>query len=150
MAKRTRQAGRRPTPKRPSSSRPAVSRPIADAPQPAAQPNVLADSRPANVLSSPRGAGLTEDEVARAAELEAQLVAEEREAEDAAKRTTARSRDDDVVRVADVNAPLSVRAAHEYAYVARDVRRIVVTGGLMVAILAVLYVLIEVMRVVKL
>ena len=43
----------------------------------------------------------------------------------------------------DVNAPLRVRASHEYAYVARDVRRIVLTGGIMVAILAVLAILIN-------
>ncbi len=49
----------------------------------------------------------------------------------------------------DVNAPLKVRAAHEYAYVARDVRRIILTGGLMIAILAVLAVLINVLGVVS-
>jgi CHASE3 domain sensor protein len=48
----------------------------------------------------------------------------------------------------DVNAPLRVRAAHEYAYVARDVRRIVVTGGIMVAILAVIAVLVNVVGVI--
>jgi hypothetical protein len=43
-----------------------------------------------------------------------------------------------------------VRASHEYAYVARDVRRILLTGGLMVAILAVLAILINVMGVITL
>ena len=50
----------------------------------------------------------------------------------------------------DINAPLSVRMAHEYAYVARDVRRILLTGGLMVAILAVLAILVNVLGVVTL
>jgi len=40
--------------------------------------------------------------------------------------------------------------SHEYAYVARDVRRILLTGGLMVAILAVLAILINVLGVIKL
>ena len=47
------------------------------------------------------------------------------------------------------NAPLSVRMAHEYAYVARDVRHILLTAGLMVAILAVLAILINVLGVIK-
>jgi hypothetical protein len=42
-----------------------------------------------------------------------------------------------------------VRMAHEYAYVARDVRRILLTAGLMVAILAVLAVLINVLGVIS-
>jgi hypothetical protein len=49
----------------------------------------------------------------------------------------------------DVNAPLAVRASKEYAYVARDVRRIVVTALLMVGILAVIDVLVNVAGVVK-
>jgi len=40
--------------------------------------------------------------------------------------------------------PLSVRASHEYAYVARDVRRIGLTAGLMFAILAAIWVLVNV------
>jgi len=55
-----------------------------------------------------------------------------------------------VIPQGDVNAPLSVRMSHEYAYVARDVRRILLTAGLMVAILAVLAVLINVAHVIKL
>jgi hypothetical protein len=39
--------------------------------------------------------------------------------------------------------------AHEYAYVARDVRRIMLTAGLMVAILAVLAILINVLGVIS-
>ena len=63
-----------------------------------------------------------------------------------------RSRGDaeDVHRVGDVNAPLKVRAATEYAYVARDVRRIAITGGLMLAILATLHVLVNVLEVISL
>jgi hypothetical protein len=45
---------------------------------------------------------------------------------------------------------LSVRAAHEYAYVARDVKRIALTASLMVAILAVLHILVNVLGVITL
>ncbi|HYN70415.1 MAG TPA: hypothetical protein VEX41_09415, partial [Candidatus Eisenbacteria bacterium] len=54
----------------------------------------------------------------------------------------------DLPAAGDINVPLSVRAAHEYAYVARDVRRILLTGGLMVAILAALHILVNVLGVV--
>ncbi len=39
--------------------------------------------------------------------------------------------------------PLSVRAAEEYAYVKRDIRRITIVGGLLFGILAVLQVLVN-------
>jgi hypothetical protein len=42
--------------------------------------------------------------------------------------------------------PLSVRAADEYAYVKRDVRRIALVGGFLIAILAVLEVLVNGMK----
>jgi len=44
---------------------------------------------------------------------------------------------------------LAARAAEEYGYVVRDVRRILRVGGLMVAVLAVFFVLIDLMRVIK-
>jgi hypothetical protein len=53
----------------------------------------------------------------------------------------------DAAVAGDAGAPLSIRAAHEYAYVARDVRRIVGTAGLMLAILAGLWVLVNVVGV---
>jgi hypothetical protein len=96
---------------------------------------------------------LTPDEEARAAELEAQIVAEERAAEQASRRSRERARDRDEsvapVRGRDL-PPLSVRAAEEYAYVRRDVLRIVRVGGSLLLVLAVLYVLIDVARVVTL
>ncbi len=99
------------------------------------------------------GSSLTEAEVQRAAQLEAEANARERDAIAASLRRQAAARTDDRDRVAargDVNAPLSVRMAHEYAYVARDVRRILLTASLMVAILAVLAILINVLGVIKL
>ena len=56
----------------------------------------------------------------------------------------ARSRGMDVAVAGDATAPLSVRAAHEYAYVARDVRRIGLTAGLMFAILAGIWVVVNI------
>ena len=59
-------------------------------------------------------------------------------------RRRARRSNIDVSVAADAAAPLSVRAAHEYAYVARDVRRIGLTAGLMFAILAGIWLLVNV------
>ncbi len=89
-----------------------------------------------------RSGGLTSAEVARAAELEAELVEREREAIADNARRRARTRGLDLTVAGDASTPLSVRASHEYAYVARDVRRIVITAALMFGILAVLWVLV--------
>ncbi len=82
---------------------------------------------------------LTPEEEARAAEIEARLVAAERSAEEAARRQV-RGR-----APAEREAPvrtgsIAVRASEEYAYVARDVRRIALIGGSLVALLIVLWV----------
>ena len=154
MAKRTRYAGR-PSGRRPSSSRPLKSPPTraplasTDAVNPV---DVDIDlDRPAGAHPLVRTSGLTEAEVQRAAELEAEVTARERAAISESIRRRARGHSPEAnVLAGDVNAPLSVRAAHEYAYVARDVRRILLTGGLMVAILAVLAILINVMGVITL
>ena len=113
--------------------------------------------RPASRLGAPAqrpvrpSSSLTADEEARAAELEAQIVAEEKAAEQAARRgrDRARQREDVVVGRRDL-APLSIRAAEEYAYVRRDVLRIVRVGGGLLLILAILFVLIDVARVISL
>lgn len=90
-----------------------------------------------------RSSGLTDAELQRAAELESELVAREREAIADNARRRARTRGLDVAVAGDAGAPLSVRASHEYAYVARDVRRILVTASIMFGILAVLWVLVN-------
>ena len=136
MAKRSRVSGRpaqrRPS-GRPSSRPPGAARPTAQVPTPPPIP----------------AASLTDAELARAAELEAELVAEEKAA--TAARETARR----ATRVRGYagpvsNEPLSVRMAHEYAYVARDVRRIGLTAILMAMILAILAVLVDILGIVKL
>jgi hypothetical protein len=81
---------------------------------------------------TPRPTSLTAEEEARAAQLEAAIVAEERQAEEAQQRTrTRRTVDEEAAR------PVSnlTTSADEYAYVARDVRRIALVGGSLVALL---------------
>ena len=119
MAKRTRYPGR------PAAHRPATK------------------AAPSGALPV-RGGGLTDAELQRAAELEAQLVTREREAIAENARRRARTRGLDVTVAGDASAPLSVRAAHEYAYVARDVRRILITASVIFGILAVLWLVVNV------
>jgi hypothetical protein len=156
MAKRTRYPNR-------TSSRAAAKRPVRPAassiaPAPAApQPAPPLDDIDTSLESFDdmpvrSASSLTEAEVQRAEQLEAEATAREREAIAASLRRQAAARNQELGAVprADINAPLSVRMSHEYAYVARDVRRILLTASLMVAILAVLAILINVLGVIKL
>lgn len=88
--------------------------------------------------------GLTADEEARAADLESQILAQERSAQ--ADRPRAEAVDVPLPRA---SSPLAVKAAAEYAYVSRDVRRIVRIGGSMLGILAAVFVLVKVLHVVN-
>ncbi len=100
--------------------------------RPAAKPTVGT----AEVARPPEA--LTDAEEARAAELEAAIVAEERQAE--ATRQRARvARTSDPIAAARPSSVLSISAAEEYAYVARDVRRITIVGGGIVVFLIVLW-----------
>jgi hypothetical protein len=159
MAKRTRYPNRTSSraAKRPARPAGGATAPVREPILPAAEPidfgasDQAFDDMPIDMPVGSLG-GLTEDEVRRAEQLEAEATARERAAiADSLRRQALRG--ETAERVAargDVNAPLSVRMAHEYAYVARDVRRILLTAGLMVAILAVLAVLINVAHVIKL
>jgi hypothetical protein len=111
-----------------------------------------ARTAPAQAAAPRPPSSLTEEEAARAAALEAELVAQEKAAARAraaaqAARVRRGGRDIDPALY---DQPLSVRAAHEYAYVGRDIRRIAITAALMLAILAVLAILINVMAVIQL
>src|SRR4051794_13640687 len=103
------------------------------------------DRRPASPAAAPttqRSGGLSDAELARAAELESQLLAEERAAESARKRTAERS-----TREA---APTRVLAFEdEYAYVARDVKDIVRIAIVLIGLLIALYLIVDVLDVVK-
>jgi hypothetical protein len=98
--------------------------------------------------SRPNG-NLSRDEEARAAELETQILARERLA-DAARD---RDRDRGKAEPARPGRPggqglLAARAAKEYDYLVRDIRRIIVVGGLLAAIMASLFVLVDVLHVI--
>jgi hypothetical protein len=97
-----------------------------------------------------RTGSLTSLEEIRAAELEAQILAQEREAEAAKRRTRDRQRSAEVtgVRTRDA-APLAVRATAEYAYVRRDITRIARVAAVLLVIVAILHVLINVMGVIR-
>ena len=90
-----------------------------------------------------RPTGLTSEEEARAAELEASILAEEKAAEATAKRDRERARRpaaESHVRT----GTLAQEAAGEYAYVARDIRRLTIIGGSLVGILIGLWVVVQV------
>jgi hypothetical protein len=87
----------------------------------------------------PRPDTLTDAEEARAAQLEAAIVAEERLAEAAKSRSrVARTVDAAPVRA---TSSLSVSTAEEYAYVARDVKRVAIVGGSLVIVLLAIWVI---------
>src|SRR5687768_2954619 len=149
MAKRTRypKTTARPAAKR--SARPDSS--AVDRPRSITRPSTL--DTPLEVGSDMplmSSSGLTEAEERRAAELEAEATAKERAAiAESLRRRSRAALERDLPATADHNAPLSVRASHEYAYVARDVKRIALTASLMVAILAVLHILVNVLGVIS-
>ena len=110
----------------------------------------LQRATPRTSEAAPPAGSVTAEEEARAAELEAAIVAEEK----AARRRvavapvppaaiSARRAGVGPRRLSYTSVPLSVRAADEYAYVKRDIRRIAIVGGLLIAILAVLEVLVN-------
>jgi hypothetical protein len=98
--------------------------------------------------TSTRPAGsVTPEEEARAAELEAQILAEEKAAEAARKDRDRRAKAPDTGSAIYTSVPLAERAAQEYAYVQRDLRRIVVVGGGLILALVVIYTLLNVLNV---
>ncbi len=137
MAKRSR-GSTRPGQRRPTQRpRPASQRPP--------QPNVL--SEPARPSGS-----LTAAEEERAAEIEAGIVEQEREAETARRRSRDRSTEAAEPELATRGRPrgsLAVRYADEYAYVRRDLRDIGILAVVLLGILFALFFLIEVAGVIK-
>ena len=102
--------------------------------------------RPVSRPDGSRPGGLTKDELARAAELEAAILAEEQAAETRRKvrdRGREAAAEPSISGVRYTSTPLAVRASEEYGYVRRDVRRIALVGGFLIAILAVLEVLVN-------
>ena len=124
-----------------AASSPGQRRPIDRRPAPAAAPAAASGTTRAR---RPRPTGLTEAETARAAELEAQLLAEERAAETARKR----SQQPRTTRDGGPAGTIALRAETEYAYVARDIKDIVRIASLLLAILFGLWIVIDVLNVV--
>jgi len=89
---------------------------------------------------SPPTIGLTPGEEARAAELEAEIVLQERVAERAAVATRERAATRVVPEPRTRSGSIAVRAAEEYGYVSRDVRRIVTIGGSLVLVLLAIWI----------
>jgi hypothetical protein len=132
MAKRARGTTTRPGQRRP------MQRPTARPGSPTARPpSTVGSTTPA----ATRPVSLTPEEEVRAAELEAAIVAEERQAENARQQRVQRTTAEAPVRA---SSPLAAAAANEYAYVARDVRRIAIVGGSLVALLLILWVVTQV------
>ena len=113
MAKRSRGSTTRP------GQRPPLQRQAA---RPARRPPAAATP-----VAAPRPDTLTDAEEARAAELEAAIVAEEKAAE--AATGSGRRRPDRRRPPVRSTSSIEIAAAQEYAYVARDVRRIAIVGG---------------------
>jgi hypothetical protein len=132
MAKRARGTTTRPGQRRP------IQRPAARSSSTDAGPT---STGPGGEAATPRSASLTPEEEARAAQLEAAIVAGERQAERNRRSPTQRSAPDQVIRSA---SPLAVSAANEYGYVARDVRRVATVGGSLVILLIALWVVTQV------
>lgn len=131
MAKRARGTTTRPGQRRP------LQRPAGRPASPVARPSAAAAPAPAVA----RPASLTPEEEARAAELEAAIVAEERRAEEGRRTQAQRNAAPASIRT---GSPLAVAAANEYGYVARDVRRVAIVGGSLVAFLLGLWVVVQV------
>lgn len=120
------------------------------------RPGQRPPSRPARPAARPvssRPAGtLSEAEEARAEELERDIVARDK----AAQAALTRSRDRRPHSDAGSGPALRIRtgglvaASVEYEYVRRDVRRIIRVGGSLIGVLAILFVLIDVVGVIKL
>jgi hypothetical protein len=131
MAKRARGTTTRPGQRRPMQ-RPGA-RPAASTARPGAATSASAPVTPP--------ATLTPEEEARAAQLEAAIVAEERQAEAGRRARSERNSSPAPLRA---SSPLAAAAANEYAYVARDVRRVALVGGSLIGFLVVLWVVVQV------
>jgi hypothetical protein len=124
-----------------TTTRPGQRRPIQ---RPAARPSTGARPAPAAAsgadVAPTRPASLTPEEEARAAQLEAAIVAQERLAEEG-RRSRAQRAAPEPIRS---SSPLAVAAANEYAYVARDIRKVAIVGGSLVGLLLALWVVTQV------
>ena len=145
MVKRSR-AAVRPGQRRPIQRRPATPGTPSPGSSTRATGATSTPATPATPAARPSG-GLTAAEAARAEALEAQIRAEERALETARKQARDRARER--VDVTPTASSLAVAASHEYDYVARDIRRIGVVAGLLLAILFGIWILVEVVGIIR-
>jgi hypothetical protein len=127
MAKRVRGSSTRP------GQRARLHRRAAAAPRPTTEPTRTPST------------SLTAAEEARAAELEAEILASERAAETNISRARERARRPIEPEVRVRAGSIAERASHEYAYVARDVRKIAMIGGSLTALLIALWAIVQAM-----
>ena len=132
------------------SSRPPMAKRSRLAGRPGQRRPLQRTSTPAPCRVDARGppppTSITPEEEARAAELEAQIVAEEQAATEArSARTRGRSPDGEVVVS---SGTIAARASDEYRYVSRDLRRIAVVGGFLIAVMVVLEILVNALHLV--
>jgi hypothetical protein len=104
------------------------------------------DARRVSPVVRPPSTALTSDEEARAAELEAQIVAAERAVETPVRTRRDRngSASGETGRARTGTGSIAIRAAEEYGYVSRDVRRIAVIGGALLAFLIGLWAVVQI------
>ena len=96
-------------------------------------------ARPANAV--------TAEEMARAAELEAQILAEEQIAAESRKSRDRRAKAPAEDTAIYSSTTLAQRAAQEYGYVQRDLRRIAIVGGGLLLVLFGIDILLNVLNV---
>jgi hypothetical protein len=102
--------------------------------------------KPVATTAAPAPAtGLTATEEARAAEIEAQIVAEERSATAASDRSRSRRSDPDAAARGRTKEGglLASRATLEYAYVSADLRRIAIVAGALFALMIAIWVVLS-------
>jgi hypothetical protein len=106
------------------------------------------NARPQQAPTRPAGA-LSDAEEARAAELESQIVAQDRAAADMQARARDRAQGTSARSTRQGGQSLlATRASEEYAYVVRDVRRIIVVGGALVLMMAAAFVAVDVLHII--
>ena len=121
--------------KRTRGARPGQRRPLQRASRPPAKP-ASPQAAPARPVTPAPESGLTAAEEARAAELEAQIIAQERPAEAPAPSRRRAARGEPRER----STPGLVTASEaEYAYVSRDLRRFLVLAGLLLVTLVAIW-----------
>ncbi len=110
-----------------------------------------APARPQSRPGLRAGEVLSEQVEAVGSEVESTIAAPTRPSESGVSRQRDRAKAAEFDRSAKARNQglLAARAAEEYGYVVRDVRRILRVGGLMAAALAVFFVLIDVVHVIK-